>query len=474
MSDWRKTKIVATVGPAVNNKSQMKALVKAGVNVFRLNFSHGSQEDHLKVLAIVKELNEESGVSVGLLQDLQGPKIRTRQMKNGGVEIYSGQELTITTQKIVGDEQRISTTYLSLAEDVKKGHIILMDDGKIELEVQKISGADVLTKVVHGGLLKSRKGMNLPDTHVSAPSLTDKDVEDLDFGLEQDIGWVALSFVRTAKDIYTLKKHIEQKGKFTKVIAKIEKPEAVEHIDEIIDAADGLMVARGDLGVEIPMERVPLIQKEIVYKCNMAYKPVIIATQMLESMMENPRPTRAETNDVANAVLDGADALMLSGETAAGKFPIQSVQSMAKTIDYVEKYDRIYNKQHEVEPGSVLFLYDDLVATACRLATRTGAKAIVGMTKSGYTAYRLSGHRPRAGVFVFTSNKRLLHTLNLVWGVKVIYYEHKKSTDETFSDIETTLKEHGYLKKGDVWITTASMPLHWEKHTNMLKISVVV
>ncbi len=264
MSDWRKTKIVATVGPAVNNKSQMKALAKAGVNVFRLNFSHGSHEDHLKVLAIVKELNEESGVSVGLLQDLQGPKIRTRQMKNGGVEIYSGQELTITTQKIVGDEQRISTTYLSLAEDVKKGHIILMDDGKIELEVQKISGADVLTKVVHGGLLKSRKGMNLPDTHVSAPSLTDKDVEDLDFGLEQDIDWVALSFVRTAKDIYTLKKHIEQKGKFTKVIAKIEKPEAVEHIDEIIDAADGLMVARGDLGVEIPMERVPLIQKEIV------------------------------------------------------------------------------------------------------------------------------------------------------------------------------------------------------------------
>ncbi|MEO1256913.1 MAG: pyruvate kinase, partial [Bacteroidota bacterium] len=328
-STTKRTKIVATIGPASNNKETITKLIEAGANVLRLNFSHGTHEDHEKVIGIIREITKEKGYHVGILQDLQGPKIRVGLMQDGGVEIKDGQELTITTEDIEGDSERISTVYKEIVNDVKPGDIILIDDGNIELETVSTDSNSVITKVKHGGILKSRKGINLPDTNVSAPCLTEKDLEDLKFGLAQDVDWIALSFVRRADDIREIKSIISDAGSDAKVVAKIEKPEALKEIDEIIDETDAIMVARGDLGVEIPMYEVPIWQKKMVEKCNMSAKPVIIATQMMESMIENPRPTRAETNDVANAVMDGADALMLSAESAAGKFPVETVTKMS-------------------------------------------------------------------------------------------------------------------------------------------------
>lgn len=470
---FKKTKIIATVGPASNTPEMLEELVKAGADIFRLNFSHGSHDDHLKVINYVREINKKLGTHVCLLQDLQGPKIRTRDMENGGVEIVKGQDLTITTEKMLGNSQKVSTTYQSLVDDVAIGDMILVDDGKIELKVKSINGREVVTEVVHGGILKSKKGINLPFSNVSAPSMTEKDIEDLAFGLENDVDWIALSFVRTAADVLDLKKRISAQGKQTRVIAKIEKPEAVKNIDEIIEASDALMVARGDLGVEIVMEEVPMVQKMIVRKCNKACKPVIIATQMMESMIDNLRPTRAETNDIANAVMDGADAVMLSAETAAGKFPIPAVLSMAKTILTVEAMGDIYYKTNEdQDPSSPTSYSDSVVRTACSLSEQTNAKAIVGMTTSGYTAFRISSHRPKANIFIFTSNKSLLTSMNLIWGVRGFYYDKMVSTDDTFADIERILKEKGHIEKGDVFITTASMPIHAKLRTNMLKVNI--
>lgn len=470
---FKKTKIIATVGPASNTPEKLEELVKAGADIFRLNFSHGSHDDHLKVINYVREINKKLGTHVCLLQDLQGPKIRTRDMENGGVEIVKGQDLTITTEKMLGNSQKVSTTYQSLVDDVSVGDMILVDDGKIELKVKSINGREVVTEVVHGGILKSKKGINLPFSNVSAPSMTEKDIEDLAFGLENDVDWIALSFVRTAADVLDLKKRISAQGKQTRVIAKIEKPEAVKNIDEIIEASDALMVARGDLGVEIVMEEVPMVQKMIVKKCNKACKPVIIATQMMESMIDNLRPTRAETNDIANAVMDGADAVMLSAETAAGKFPIPAVLSMAKTILTVEDMADIYDKTYDDQSTSSPTSYSDsVVRTACSLSKQTNAKAIVGMTTSGYTAFRISSHRPKSNIFIFTSNKALLTTMNLIWGVRGFYYDKMVSTDDTFADIEQILKEKGHIEKGDVFITTASMPIHAKLRTNMLKVNI--
>jgi pyruvate kinase len=470
---FNRSKIVATVGPASNNPEMLEKLILAGVDVFRLNFSHGSHDVHSNVINTVRALNDKMRTQVSLLQDLQGPKIRTREIENGEVHIQEGDELVITTEKLVGNAKRISTTYESMPKDVSIGERILIDDGKIELEVIGKTDIEIKTRIIYGGSLKSRKGINLPNTKVSAPSLTEKDIEDLHFGLDNDIDWVALSFVRSAKDIVEIKKIISERGKNTKVVAKIEKPQALENIDEIIAVTDAIMVARGDLGVEIPAEEVPMAQKMIVSKCNLAHKPVIIATQMMESMIENPRPTRAETNDVANAIMDGADAVMLSAETAAGKYPIEAVKSMVKTIISVEKNDAIYDKFHDIDPEGVDYIHNHLVQAACKMATTTGAKAILGMTKSGYTGFRLAGHRPKANVFVFTSDKKMLTTLNLVWGVRGFFYDKQVSTDETFNDIAQIVKDAGYLQKGDVYINTASMPLHWQNRTNMLKIEVM-
>ncbi len=470
---FNKSKIVATVGPASNNKETLKELILAGADVFRLNFSHGTHDAHRQVITYIRELNEELGTHVCILQDLQGPKIRTGEVMDNGVNLEAGQELIITTDNVVGDSRKVSTSYTSLPTDVSIGDTILVDDGKLELEVADCRGQEVHTRVVHGGVLKSRKGINLPFTNVSAPSLTDKDEQDLEFGLQFDLDWVALSFVRSADDIITLKDRIADAGRKTRVVAKIEKPEAIKNIDSIIDATDAVMVARGDLGVEMYMEEVPMLQKMIVQKCNAKNKPVIIATQMMESMIESPRPTRAETNDVANAVLDGADALMLSAESAAGKYPVQTVKTMVRTIAKAEEQGDIYDKHFPIDPAIPTAVNDELVAAACKLSHEIGAKAIVGMTKSGYTGFRLSSHRPKANIFIYTNNKRLLNTINLYWGLRGFYYDEKSSTNETFSDIEHHLRQKDYLHKGDTFVTTASMPLHWEQRTNMLKVNIV-
>lgn len=471
----KRSKIVATIGPASRDKETLTKLVKAGANVFRMNFSHGTHDDHKKVIDMLNEVNEELDTNVCLLQDLQGPKIRCGMVENDGVVINPGDSLIITTEEMLGNSQMISTIYKAIVNDVKPGDKILIDDGNVELEVKEVKDTEVHTTIIHGGVLKSRKGINLPDSKVSAPSLTEKDIEDLEFGMLFDIEWVALSFVRTADDIRELRRRLDAKGVNSKIVAKIEKPEAIEHIDEIIEATDAIMVARGDLGVEIPMERVPLEQKRMVKKCNRLGKPVIIATQMMESMIKNPRPTRAETNDVANAIMDGADAVMLSAESASGDFPVEAVKSMSRIIQEVEKsMSSIYNKYQEKEKEASSTRQNDLlVRAACRLGESTKAKAIVGMTKSGYTGYRLAMHRPKAKIFLFTNNKYLLRQISLIWGVNGFYYNEQANIDETLDAIEKRLVKEGFLAKGDVFIHTASMPAHWQGHTNMLKINEV-
>lgn len=469
---YNKTKIVATVGPASNNKEMLRALAKEGVDVFRLNFSHGKHEDHLKVINFVREINQEMGTHIALLQDLQGPKIRVNDVQPG-TEIKAGDSITITTRELLGNHEIVSTSYEKLPGDVKAGDMILIDDGKIELKVTEVRDIDVVCKVIYGGPLKSKKGINLPFTKVSAPSLTEKDLIDLEFGLKHNVDWVALSFVRKAKDIDELRAIINKHNSTTRIVAKIEKPEALENIDAIIAATDAVMVARGDLGVEIWMEEVPMVQKMLVEKCNNAAKPVIVATQMMESMIENPRPTRAETNDVANAVMDGADALMLSAETAAGKYPIEVIRSMVRTINSVEKQGKIFYKFREIDPNSPNYFNDSLILTACKLAKDVNAKAIVGMTQLGYSAYKASSHRPNANIFAFTSNDSILNTMNLVWATKAYHYDKASSTDETIADVEKILKQDGHVKSGDIFIILASMPIQERGRSNMIKVHVV-
>jgi pyruvate kinase len=469
---YNKTKIVATVGPASNNKEMLRALAKEGVDVFRLNFSHGKHEDHLKVINFVREINQEMGTHIALLQDLQGPKIRVNDVEPG-TEINAGESITITTRELLGNREIVSTSYKNLPNDVKAGDMILIDDGKIELKVTEVRDIDVICKVIYGGPLKSKKGINLPFTKVSAPSLTEKDLADLEFGLQHKLDWVALSFVRKAQDIDELRTILNKHNSTTRIVAKIEKPEALENIDSIIAATDAVMVARGDLGVEIWMEEVPMVQKMLVEKCNNAAKPVIVATQMMESMIENPRPTRAETNDVANAVMDGADALMLSAETAAGKYPIEVIRSMVRTINSVEKQGKIFYKFREIDPKSPNYFNDSLILTACKLAKDVNAKAIVGMTQLGYSAYKASSHRPNANIFAFTSNDSILNAMNLVWATKAYHYDKASSTDETIADVEKILKRDGHVKTGDIFIILASMPIQERGRSNMIKVHVV-
>ncbi|HEY8934138.1 MAG TPA: pyruvate kinase [Cyclobacteriaceae bacterium] len=469
---YNKTKIVATVGPASNSKEMLTALVKEGVDVFRLNFSHGSHEDHKKVVNNIREVNKELGSTVSILLDLQGPKIRIQEVEPG-IVIEKGDELIITQKELIGNGKIVSTSYKELPRDVKKGDVILVDDGKIELKVKEVRDIEVVTEVVYGGPLKSRKGINLPFTKVSAPSLTEKDEKDLLFGLENGVDWIALSFVRKAFDIQSLRAIIDQHKSSSRIVAKIEKPEALSNIDEIIASTDAVMVARGDLGVEIWLEEVPMVQKMLVEKCNKAGKPVIVATQMMESMIENPRPTRAETNDVANAVMDGADAVMLSAETAAGKYPIEVIRSMVRTIASVEKNPLMYFRFRDVDTTSPIYINDSLVLAATKLAKDVGAKAIVGMTASGYTAFKSSSHRPNANIFVFTGNKSLINQINLVWGSRAYHYDKSNSTDETIADVEAILKKEGHVKSGDIFVFLASMPIHERARTNTLKINIV-
>lgn len=471
----KRTKIVATIGPSSSGKETLLAMMKEGMNVARLNFSHGDYEDHKKVIKNIRELNAETGLNVALLADLQGPKIRTRKMENNGVELISGEQVEIVTKsEDEGTAQKFAINYPELPADVKPGEKIRLDDGKLELEVVSTDGAEsIITKVVHGGMLSSNKGVNLPNTTISLPSLTEKDLEDLDFALEQDVDWVGLSFVRSARDIIELKHIIRKHKKKARVVAKIEKPEAIEDIEEIIRQTDAIMVARGDLGVEIPMEDVPLVQKMLIKKCYLHAKPIIVATQMMESMIENYTPTRAEVNDVANAVLDGADAVMLSGETSVGKFPVRVIEAMSKIVSKIEESDSIYHKEELPEKNQERFISDSICFNATRLGQRVEANAIVTMSFSGYTAYKIASQRPKAPIFVFTSNKEILTQLNLLWGVKGIFYDKMVSTDHTIADIKYLLKKEGYLKTGDLIINIASMPIESQGKSNMLKLSYV-
>ncbi|WP_129715086.1 pyruvate kinase [Pedobacter sp. SYP-B3415] len=469
-----RTKIVATLGPASQKPDVLYSMFNAGLDVCRLNFSHGSQADHQVVLDTIKDLNQKHGYNVGILADLQGPKIRIGQVKDGGINLINGTKTIITTKECIGDDDRIYITYPNFPKDVQENEIILLDDGKLQMRVLETNLEDeVVCEVVHGGILTSRKGVNLPNTKVSIPSLTKEDRENLEFVLQNDVEWIGLSFVRKAEDIIELKKIIAERGKSARVIAKIEKPEAIANIDEIIEVTDGVMVARGDLGVEMPMEEVPLLQKMIVQKCRAASKPVIIATQMLESMITTPRPTRAEVNDVANSVLDGADAVMLSGETSVGEFPLIVIETMQKIIQNIEQNNYPFHADKFLKPKSPSFLSDAVCDSAAFLSKQTGAVGIVSMTLSGYTAFEISSHRPEALIYIFTGNRSLLNTLSLIWGVRGFYYDKFESTDNTIIDVNQWLKEQKLIKKGDIVINTAAIPMEQKGKTNMLKITVI-
>lgn len=472
--DHQNTKIVATIGPSSSSFEALKELIQAGVDIFRLNFSHGSHEDHFEVLKRIKKANEELGVHIGILADLQGPKLRIGKIKGGSLKISKGDILTFVNEKCEGTFEKIYMSYDRFPKDVKIGEMVLVDDGKLVLKVIESNHEnEVKLEVQFGGILSSNKGVNLPNTKISLPSLTEKDIRDLNFILTLPVNWIALSFVRSAKDLKDLKKRIDEKGHDAKIIAKIEKPEAVERLDKIIKNSNAIMVARGDLGIEVPMERLPAIQKEIISKCIQRARPVIVATQMMESMIDNPSPTRAEITDVANAVLDGADAVMLSGETSVGKHPVKVVQAMNKIIEEAEKHYSWPGKRPKPASKSRIFHSDVVCFKAAEVAEAIGAKALIGMTSSGYTAYKLSSFRPPVKIYIFSNEKSMLATLNLVWGVRGYYYDQYSSTDSTIDDVTEILKLHGKIKIGDTVVNTGSMPIHRRHRTNMLKITIV-
>ncbi len=470
--ELKRTKIVATLGPASSSVEVIKEMYDKGLNVCRLNFSHGDHGVHEENIKRVQQVNNEINSNIAILADLQGPKLRVGAMENEGCEIKNGDKITFTNKECLGTAKKVFMTYQNFARDVKPGELILIDDGKLAVKVESSNGLDeVIAVVEHGGVLKSKKGVNLPNTKISLPSLTKKDKEDLDYILTQDIEWVALSFVRSAQDIIELREVIKESGKNLKIIAKIEKPEAIDDIDAIVNESDAIMVARGDLGIEVPYQDVPLLQKMMVKKCLKASKPIIVATQMMESMIDGITPSRAEVNDVANAVMDGADAVMLSGETSVGKHPGLVIETMTNIVKKVEEYDDIYNHDYLPIYREERFISDNICVSAVSLAERVNAKAIITMTASGYTARKISSQRPRAFTYVYTSNKAILNMLNLVWGVQAFYYDNSTSTDKNIDDIKNSLIDKGVVKEGDFFINIASMPIKEKGKTNTLKLS---
>jgi len=470
----KKAKIVATLGPASESREMMIKLIRAGVNVFRINFSHSSHDKAKELIDRIRGINEELGCYVAILADLQGPKIRVGNVAADAL-LKSGDEFILEVGEFEGNASRASINYVDFAADVKPGERILLDDGKLVLEVEATDGdKQVRTRVVQGGPLRSKKGVNLPNTQVSLPCLTEKDERDLEFALEMEVDWVALSFVRRASDISEIKAKIKAAKAWSKVIAKIEKPSAVTDIESIVEESDAIMVARGDLGVEIPMQRVPLIQKMICELGRKHAKPVIIATQMMESMLNQITPTRAEVNDVANSVLDGADAVMLSGETSVGEYPLEVVENMAKIIMHIEESGEIRREANPPKnPNDVRYVSDSICYNSSRMAEQVQATAILTMTHSGYTAFRISSHRPNAQVFAFTSNRKIMSTLSLVWGVSSFYYDSFESTDETFRDIKKIIHNKRLVEKGDLIIKIASMPMNERGMSNMMKIGEI-
>ncbi|TQI69229.1 pyruvate kinase [Gramella sp. Hel_I_59] len=471
----KKTKIVATLGPATSSKDTLKRMLQEGVNVFRINFSHADYEDVKERVQMIRELNEEEGFNAAILADLQGPKLRVGVMKEE-VVVSEGDIITfVTGEPFKGTSERVYMNYETFPQDVKAGERILLDDGKLIFEVVKTNKKDeVTTKVIQGGPLKSKKGVNLPNTNISLPALTEKDIRDAKFACELAVDWMALSFVRHAEDLMELQKLINEHSEFKiPIVAKIEKPEGVENIDKIVAYCDGLMVARGDLGVEIPAQEVPLIQKKLVLTAKKARIPVIIATQMMETMITSLTPTRAEVNDVANSVMDGADAVMLSGETSVGQYPVQVIQKMAQILESVENSPLIKVPHEPPHVRTKRYITKAVCYHAAHMANEIKAKAICTLTNSGYTAFQISAWRPEAHILVFTSNRRILNQLSLLWGVKAFFYDKFVSTDETIDDINDMAKQYKFVEVGDFTINLAAMPITAKGMVNTLRVSEI-
>ncbi|MGB1370701.1 MAG: pyruvate kinase [Flavobacteriaceae bacterium] len=471
----KKTKIVATLGPAIDSKEMLLKMVATGVNVFRINFSHADYEEVKKRVRFIREINEEHGYNAAILADLQGPKLRVGVMKDD-VVVAPGDEIIFATgTRFEGTKERVYMTYDRFPMDTKPGEQILLDDGKLIFEVVSTNNKDeVKAKVIQGGPLKSKKGVNLPNTNISQPALTEKDKKDALFAIEQEVDWIALSFVRNPEDLMELEAIISEHSDYKiPIIAKIEKPEAVENIDKIVAYCDGLMVARGDLGVEIPAQEVPLIQKQLVLKAKSARIPVIIATQMMESMITSLTPTRAEVNDVANSVMDGADAVMLSGETSVGQYPVQVIQKMSDIIKSVETSDLIHVPQKHPHIKTKRYITKSICYHAANMANEINARGITTLTNSGYTAFQISAWRPKAHILVFSSNKRIISRLNLLWGVRAFYYDKFVSTDETVEDVNKIAIKKGYLEAGDMVISLAAMPIQEKGMVNTLRVTEV-
>ncbi|HHU64279.1 MAG TPA: pyruvate kinase [Clostridiales bacterium] len=470
----RKTKIVSTIGPSTSSEKALIDLVTYGTNIIRLNFSHGSYEQYLKLIDMIKKVRERLNVPLAILLDTGGPEIRTGEVENHRVELVNGQKFVLTADDINGNNEKVSITYKNLAQDIHKGCKILLDDGLIQLKVDELDGRDIVCTVINGGILCDKKSVNIPGINLNLPSLTDKDVEDIKFGIKNGIDFVAASFVRRPSDVLEIRKILEENnGQHIDIISKIENQEGVDNIDDIIAVSDGIMIARGDLGVEIPIEEVPIVQKSIIRKCNVAGKPVITATQMLDSMIRNPRPTRAEASDVANAIYDGTDCIMLSGETAIGKYPIEAIKTMASIASRVEnqiEYDRHLNNMDMPKKPTVT---DAICHSTCTTAHDLGASAIITATKSGYTARMVSKHRPRAPIIATTINYHTYYKLSMVWGVQPFLAPTMDNTDDMIEQSVEIAKNTGLVKNGDLVVITAGVPSAMSGTTNLIKVHIV-
>ncbi len=468
------TKIIATIGPASNNPETLQKMIMEGLDVCRLNFSHGSHEDHEKSIEIIRNLNEQMHTNVATLADLQGPKLRIGELENNQFFLNDGDIIRFVSERCIGTPEKVYMSYKQFPIDVMPGEMVLIDDGKIKLEVVDTNRIDVVTlKVISGGMLSSKKGVNLPNTRISLPSLTEKDLIDVEFALRHDIQWIALSFVRTVRDILDLKEIVSKTGKMVRVIAKIEKPEAIENIDEILDQADGVMVARGDLGVETPFDKVPVLQKELVRKCLTRGKPVIIATQMMEGMITNFLPTRAEATDVSNAVLDGADAVMLSGETSVGKYPVEVIRNMQKVISSTESSSFYLSHDHTPQKGSEFYIPESVSYHACKIAEKIEAAGIVVFTYGGGTAIKIASYRPNARIFAFTSDDLVKKQLSLVRGVEGFEIDKKIDIHDAINHSMESLKKARFIKPGDKLVYVAGIPMIRREAVNTISIMEV-
>ena len=472
--DTSKTKIIATIGPASSSESQLGKLIAAGVDVCRLNFSHGSYEEHAEVIRLIRKLNKEMETNVAILGDLQGPKIRLGEMEKEGTIVADGNTIIITNEECKGTSQKVHISYSHLPADVKKGDAILVDDGKLKFQVDSTDGKkEISARVIHGGPLNSRKGVNLPDTRISIPSITEKDIQDVHFMLDHDLDWIALSFVRWASDILALRKIIHERKKNALILAKIEKPEALIELDQIIEESDAVMVARGDLGVEVAFDKVPYIQKLIVQKSINHSTPVVVATQMLESMISNFRPTRAEANDVANAVYDSADTLMLSGETSVGSYPVDAIKSMQLIIDDAEETEFVLKHEHVPDIRSNTYIPDSVCYNACKMADQSGADAIIVLAPRPQTGFRLASNRPKAPIYIFSPNEKHIHQLALVWGVRAFYIDPNRDLEDAMDYSVRFLKQKKLIGNGSIVVQVSGLPLFDTGGVNSIKLSYV-